>query len=357
MQLLKNIFDKFKSSSSGPVANASADYCRAVDLGRTRVFFGEGRVVSHKLFLNQLFSIPLTGELDFSVALKKIFEEEHCSSEGLRISLKSPQVITRFLRFPKMSEKELRGVLQFEIEQYVPYEAKDLYMDLSVLQESVKTEQTESTEIFVAVAKKDYLDGLVKQFKTAQAELALVDVDMLACIRALEFFHLEDHKGHSALLDLGVNVSTLGVVRSGLPRFIRDLSFGTQDIAKKLKSRTSISDADIADFVDGKLMVAEDQRPQYADSIENLINDVKVSFDFYRDQSEDGASPDKLIVCGLGSNQKMILESLQKSLDVPVENMNLESKIELGPDVSKELFQSMQPDLPVLLGLILREHD
>ncbi len=357
MQFLKNILDKVKSSSAGLSADTSADYSRAVDLGRTRVFFGEGKVVAQKLYLNQLISIPLNGELDFSIPLKKLCDEEHCNLEGMRVSLKSPQVITRFLRFPKMSEKELRGVLQFEIEQYVPYEAKDLYMDLSVLQESVKTEKVENTEIFVAVAKKDYLDTLVKQFKDAQAELTLVDVDMLACMKALEFFHLEDYKGHSAILDLGVHVSTLGVVRSGLPRFIRDLSFGTQDIAKKLKSRASVADTEITDFIEGKLTVSDDKVAQYADSIESLINDVKVSFDFYRDQSEDGASPDKLIVCGLGSSQKMILESLQKSLDVPVVNMNIEPLVDLGPKVSKELFQSILPDLPVLLGLILRDHD
>ncbi len=357
MLSINKIFKKWFSASEGSVDSFSSDYHHALDLGRARVFFAEGKVSGQKLQLNQLVSIPMTGEGELGVALKKLFEDQGLCREGLRISLKSPQVITRFLRFPKMTEKELRGVLQFEIEQYVPYEAKDLYMDISVLQDSVKSEQAQHSEIFVAVAKKDYLDTLIKQFKDVQAEVALVDVDMLACMKALRFFHPDDYKGHMAILDLGMNVSTLGVVRAGVPRFIRDLSFGTQDIAKKLKSRAAFAETDITSFIDGKIQVAEEQRAVFADSIESLINDVKVSFDFYRDQSEDGVSPDKLFVCGLGSRQKFILESLQKSLDIPILEMDLTSKIDFGPQVSQELFQAALPDLAVTLGLLIREHD
>ena len=186
---------------------------------------------------------------------------------------------------------------------------------------------------------------------------SVVDVDMLACMKSLEFFHAEDYKGHAGILDLGVHVSTLGVVRAGLPRFIRDLSFGTQDITKKLKSRAMLADAAIVEFIEGRLEAAPDQYASFTDSIESLINDVKVSFDFYRDQSEDGASPDKLFVCGLGSNQKFILEALQKSLDIPISNMDISSKLEFGSLVSRDLFNSILPDLPVLMGLLLREHD
>ena len=357
MQFLNTLTKNIFKAPQGSVKAAQNNYHRAIDLGRTRIFFAEGKVVSHKLYLNQLVSVPLTANMDLPAALKKLFNDEQHSRDEICISLKSPQVITRFLRFPKMTEQELRGVLQFEIEQYVPYEAKDLYMDLSVLQDSVKVDQSENTEIFVAVAKKDYLDPLVKQFKDVESEVSVVDVDMLACMKSLEFFHAEDYKGHAAILDLGVHVSTLGVVRTGLPRFIRDLSFGTQDITKKLKSRALLPDASIVEFIEGRLEAASDQYASFTDSIESLINDVKVSFDFYRDQSEDGASPDKLFVCGLGSNQKFILEALQKSLDIPISNMDISSKLEFSPTVSKDLFNSILPDLPVLMGLLLREHD
>lgn len=357
MQFFNTIIKKIFKLSQASGKTAQSQYHRAIDLGRTRVFFAEGKVVAHKLYLNQLVSVPLTANMDLPAALKKLFDDEQHSRDEIRISLKSPQVITRFLRFPKMTEQELRGVLQFEIEQYVPYEAKDLYMDLSVLQESVKVDQNENTEIFVAVAKKDYLDPLVKQFRDIQSEVSVVDVDMLACMKSLEFFHAQDYKGHAAILDLGVHVSTLGVVRASLPRFIRDLSFGTQDITKKLKSRAALTDASIVEFIEGRLEAAPDQYAGFTDSIESLINDVKVSFDFYRDQSEDGASPDKLFVCGLGSNQKFILEALQKSLDIPIFNIDISSNLEFSPTVSRDLFNAILPDLPVLMGLLLREHD
>lgn len=355
MKLLDAITRLFKPQAGG--ASVPSEALRAMDLGRTRIVFVEGKPSGQMLHLDRLVVVPIAPDTPLPLALKDLFEKNKCESHNVQLSLKSPQVVTRLLRFPHMNEKELRGVIQYEIEQYVPYESKDLYIDLAVLQESIKTEQGEVSEVFVAVAKKDYLDSLIKQFKDAQVELGGVDVDILACMKCLEFFYPEEFSGHTAVLDMGLLVTTLGVVRKGLPRFVRDLSFGTQDVLKKLKNRANLSDSEMQDFLSGKRVVAETERAIFFDSIENLVNDVKVSFDYYRDQSEDAASADKLFLCGLGSGQAFIAEALQRALDIPVTVLDISAKLELGPEVSPEVLTPIKDDLQVAVGLLLREHD
>lgn len=357
MEFIKSVSSLFKNKKSSSPKQDDPEGVRAIDVGRTRLLFADGFVSGSKLVISQFEQVAVNLDSPLEAGLKVLFQERKCSQENLRLSLKSPQVVTRFLRFPKMSDKELRGVLQFEIEQYVPYEAKDLYLDLAVLQESIKTEQGESTEIFVAVAKKDSVDAMMKSFQSLQATVDVIDVDILACMKCLGYFHPEDFSSHTAVLDLGVHVTTLGVLRGSQPRFIRDLSFGAQDISKKLKHRASLNDADIQGFLDGRLVVSEDQSAIFLDSIEGLINDVKVSFDYYRDQSEDGAGADRLFVCGVGSAQTFLTKALEKALDVPVRNMDLLSKIELTNTVSKDAFHSALMDMPVVLGLLLRDYD
>lgn len=354
---LTSFFQSLKNSKQDDARPISEQFLRAVDLGRTRLLCLEGKLLQGKMLIHQLLNVPVTSDTPLLSSLKVIFEEKKFEKDSIRIGLKSPHVVTRFLRFPKMSEKELRGVLQYEIEQYVPYEAKDLYLDLAVLNESIKTDSGENTEIFVAVAKKDHLDSIIQQFQQVQAEIESVDVDILACMKCLEFFHPDEFVSHVAILDIGIHVTTLGVMRGGQPRFIRDLSFGSQDISKKLKSRASLSDNDAQEFLDGRTIISEEQTPVLLDSIEGLINDVRVSFDYYRDQSDDGAGADCLFVCGMGSNQALILKALQKALDIPVRNMDLLSKIQCGPNVSVEAVSNMLYDLPVALGLLLREYD
>ncbi len=357
MKQLTDFFQSLKIKNPSIGKAAESDFTAALDLGRTRLLLLEGNVRTGKIFLNRLVQVPLNLDFPLASGLKALFDEQKCCREGIRFSLKSPQVVTRFLRFPKMSEKELRGVLQYEIEQYVPYESKDLYLDLAVLQESIKTDQGESTEIFVAVAKKDHLDSVMQQFQEAQATVDAVDVDILACMKCLKFFHPAEFSAHTAILDLGIHVTTLGVVRKDQPRFIRDLSFGSQDISKKLKNRANMGDAEIQEFLDGKTVVSEAQTAVFSDSIDGLINDVKVSFDYYRDQSEDGVGADCLFVSGLGSGQQYILQALEKALDIPVKNLDLISKIELNPEVKAEALALALADLPVALGLLLRDHD
>lgn len=360
MSVMKNLSSFFKSflqKSSPEKQLINDDYNCALDLGRTRILFLEGNVRSGKMYLHRLASVPLTIDAPLQEGMKILFNEKKCSGENIRMSLKSPQVVTRFLRFPKMTEKELRGVLQYEIEQYVPYDSKDLYLDIAVLQESVKTDQGENSEIFVAVAKKDYLDALLAQLQGVQANIETIDVDILACMKCLHFFHPEDFSGHTAILDVGVQVSTLGVLRGSQPRFIRDLSFGAQDVSKKLINRSNISDSDVESFLDGRTLVTDELASVFIESVEGLINDVKVSFDYYRDQSEDGSGADRLFICGLGSNQDYILKALEKALDVPVRRMDITPKIEFGPEVSADLFSKIVTDSPVALGLLLRDYD
>lgn len=357
MSISSFLSKRFQGGAKNAEDMREDSFTRALDLGQSRILYVEGKIQGEKIHLNHLAQTPLNANITLPLALKSLFEEQGCSREQIRLSLKSPQAVTRFLRFPKMSEKELRGVLQFEIEQYIPYEAKDLYMDIAILQESMKTDQGELVEIFVAVAKKDHIDPLVKQFRDNQSDIALVDVDMLACMKCLEFFHPKEFEEHTAVLDLGAQITTLGVVRSGKPRFIRDLSFGSQDIAKKLKSRMTLADSEIFDFIHGKLTATEDNQSIFLESFENLLNDVKVSFDYYRDQSDDGAGPDKLFVCGGGSAQDLIVQTLEKTLEIPVCRFDLFSRLDVGGGVSQDLLTAFLPELPVALGLLLREND
>jgi len=357
MKFLSSLIDALKNKNKSDGSVHSIDSLRALDIGRTRILFAEGVVTGNKIVINRFEKIPVSVDAPLDLGLKTLFDDRKCSKENIHISLKSPQVVTRFLRFPKMNEKELRGVLQFEIEQYVPYEAKDLYLDLAVLQESVKTDHGENVEVFVAVSKKDHIDAMMKSFQSLESAVDAIDVDILACMKSLHFFHPEEFSSHTALLDLGVHVTTLGVLRASQPRFVRDLSFGSNDIAKKLKSRANMGDTDIQDFLDGKAVVDEARTPIFLDSLEGLINDVKVSFDYYRDQSEDGAGADRLFVCGIGSAQSFLIQALEKALDVPVRTMDVASKVQLASEVNPDVFQSALPDIAVVLGLLLRDHD
>ena len=207
------------------------------DLGRTKILLLEMEKKSDHVFIHR-FDILKHASLDHKPAfvLKPFFDGKKYQKNDIRTALKGHGVVIRFIRFPKMKIEELNSVMKYEAEQYIPFELDDVVLDFAVVEESVKTDEGEKMEVLLAVVKRKELEPTLEIFRNLECQLSLVDVDILSGMAALEYFHPEDFSGHQGLFDLGTEISTLGIVRDGKPRFIRDISYGTYDLQKRLKT-------------------------------------------------------------------------------------------------------------------------
>ncbi len=338
-----------------PLNRGTVDRTTVCDLGRSKIVLLELSERSGGAFIEkfELIQNPLRDSRP-SLLLKPFFESKRFSREGVRVTLKGHGVIMRFIRFPKMKSEDLRGALKYEAEQYVPFEIKDCVMDHAIVEESVKAEDGEKMEILLAVVKRQELDPTIEVFRNLDCRLSVVDVDILSAMAALEYFYPEAAAGHAGILDIGTEISTLGIVRENKPRFIRDISYGTHDIQKRLRSRTDMPDEQI----EGIFERDSEEKPEVAaaieESLEGFIGDLRVSFDYYRDQSRYPKPVEKLIVSGGGSLHPSVIRALTAGLGIPVAGMEVLSKLKWADTVDEEQLRKHQVFLPVALGLGLR---
>ena len=171
---------------------------------------------------------------------------------------------------------------------------------------------------------------------------------------ALEYFHPEDFAGHTGLLDLGTEISTLGIVRDGKPRFVRDISYGAYDLFKRFKTRSNLADEKVEKLFENNAAPTPDEMQAITESLEGLIRDLRVSFDYYHDQSGQAKPVSKLFLSGVVSHPA-VLKVLSEGLQLPVVSMDILSKIKWDPGVDPELLKANASLLPVAMGLGLRE--
>ncbi len=325
------------------------------DIGRSKTVLLELQKNSDHLFISR-FEIIQNSFQDQkpSLVLKPWFDGKKFRRDGIRVALKGHGVVIRFIRFPKMKVEDLGSALKYEAEQYIPFELNDVVMDFAIVEDSIKTEDGEKMEIMLAVIKRQQLDPTVEIFRNMECQLSVVDVDVLTAMAALEYFHPEDFAGHVAILDLGTEISSLGVVRDGKPRFIRGISYGSYDLQKRLKTRSNLSEEIIQRFFEKNVIPTPEAEQAIIESLEGLVGDLRVSFDYYYDQTPNAKPIEKLYLCG-GASQPLVLKALSEGLQMPVCGMDVMKKVKCAPEVNAEHFRMALPLLPVALGLGVRE--
>jgi type IV pilus assembly protein PilM len=325
------------------------------DLGRMRTVLLELEKRSDHLFIHH-FDIIKNAFQDQkpALALKPFLDGKKYQKDGIRVALKGHGVVIRFIRFPKMKIEDLRSAMKYEAEQYIPFELNDVALDFAVVEESLRTDDGEKMEVMLAVIKRQELDPTLEIFRNLECRLSLVDVDILSAMAALEYFHPADFSGHTGLLDLGTEISTLGIVREGKPRFIRDISYGTYDLYKRLKTRANLAEEKIEQLFTNNAEPSAEETQAITESLDGLIGDLRISFDYYHDQSGQPKPITKLVLSG-GVSHPVVLKALSAGLQIPVISMDTLSKIKWAPEVNPELLKNNLPHLPVALGLGIRE--
>ena len=352
-QRLSGLIEDVKLMITGKKAGVSK--VTVCDLGRTRTVLLELEKRPDHLFIHSIDVIKNAfHDQKPALALKPFFDGKKYQKDGIRVALKGHGVVIRFIRFPKMKVEDLRSAMKYEAEQYIPFELNDVALDFGVVEESLKTEDGEKMEVMLAVIKRQELEPTLEVFRNLECRLSLVDVDILSAMSALEYFHPGDFAGHTGLLDLGTEISTLGIVREGEPRFIRDISYGTYDLYKRLKTRSNLAEEKIERLFEKNENPSAEETQAITESLDGLIGDLRVSFDYYHDQSSQSKPISKLFLSG-GISHPVVLKALSAGLQIPVASMDTLAKIKWAPEVDSELLKGNLSLLPVALGLGIRE--
>ena len=77
----------------------------------------------------------------------------HLKDQNVAISIGGYSVIVKKINVQTMSEEELQGTIQFEAEQYIPFDIQDVYIDFQDLK--TNKDGYERTDVMLVAAKKE----------------------------------------------------------------------------------------------------------------------------------------------------------------------------------------------------------
>jgi type IV pilus assembly protein PilM len=345
--------------------------CFAVDLGASSVKVCELKQTSSGLQLTKFAHINLG--IDPSMPPE---EKEALKLEGISRALKAggfkskrvlfavpgQSVFVRNRLLPPVQESRLDRIVQYEIQQQIPFPLSQIALDYQV----IKRTETREFDVMMTAIKVDTVDSLAGVILDSKLRIDAVDVSPVATYNWLRFNEeLSKEEGETtACVDIGASTTDIFIERNGEFRFTRSLTVAGNHITEAIKEALSVpyEEAERLKVTLGRAPLESEGPPDTStqegkvaavigEVLGRLAHEINRSFGFFRTQS--GGSPAaRVVLCGGSAALRNVEQFMVQRLEVPVTLAEPFKKLTLAPTAATA--QAIPHLLPTCLGLALR---
>jgi len=272
-------------------------------------------------------------------------------------SISGHSVIIRKISLPVMTDAELESSIQWEAEQYIPFDISEVNIDFQILGPDAK--DPAQMNVMLVAAKKDFVDDYTSIFTESGLEPVVMDIDCFAVENMFDYNYGFVEGEVVALIDLGANATSVNVLRGDTSVFTRDIQAGGNLLNEELQKRLGISSEEAERAKLGDRDVA-DVDPEsvdeiLSDAIENLVQEVQRSLDFFSATSnEDRVS--KIYLTGGVSGSDKVQSIIEDRLGINVERVDPFRNVTVNDkQFDKDYLEAIGPMFSVAAGLAMRK--
>jgi type IV pilus assembly protein PilM len=288
-------------------------------------------------------------------AIRNLVESQKVKTKNVATSISGHSVIIRKVQLPIMTEEELEASIQWEAEQYIPFEISEVNLDFQILGSDPK-DPSQMTVILVA-AKKDFVNDYMAVFKECGLAPVVMDIDCFALENAFEVNHGCGENEVVALINMGASAMNVNILKGGGTVFTRDIQVGGNMFNEEIQKRLGLNGEDaekakLGGEVEG--VEPETVAEVVADAAETLAQEVQRSLDFFSATSAD-EKVQKLFIAGGIAKAPQVLLALEHRLGIPVEVFDPFQQIEVNEkEFDPEYIHAVGPLYTIATGLAMR---
>lgn len=289
-------------------------------------------------------------------AISQLWKRGGFRGRKVHVGIANQKVVIRQVDLPFMEEEELRGAIQFQVQEYIPMSIEDAALDFQILDEFVTESNERMMRVLLVAAQRDMVNTFVETVQRAGLDPQGIDVIPLALIRVLGGGGggLRSSGGGEVIIDLGAGVTNIAVHEDGAPRFVRILLAGGNNLTEGLAVGLGTSFED-AERSKQQLGLATGEPGQVASRIleertSAFVDEIRGSLDYYQAQA-DATRISRVILTGGGSKLANLSVRLANALRLPVEPAHVLQKVEVGKRLALSEAQLMEAEA-LMVGAI-----
>ncbi len=344
-----------------------------LDIGSSSIKAVELKETKQGLQLVQFRMVPLPAEaiVDGAImnapavveAITELLSQGKFKTKNVATSICGHSVIVKKIKVPEQTQEELEESIQWEAEQYIPFDITDVNLGWQIL--GSDAQDVGQMEVLLVAAKKDMINDYTSVVTEAGLVPMVMDVDAFAVENMFEANYGASQGETIVLADVGASIININILRNGISTFTRDVSMGgnqlTEEIQKQLNvSREEAESLKLGGEAGGPSETTEAVIPQEVGSIirsicETMATEIQRSLDFFSATSTDDKIA-KVYLTGGSAKIPGLPSVLESKIGVPVEIANPFRSIKMNEkDFNLAHINEVAPVAAVAVGLALRK--
>lgn len=286
--------------------------------------------------------------------VRNLVESQFIKTKNVATSVSGHAVIVRNIFMAAMTEEEVEASIEWEAEQYIPFEISDVNLDFQILGPDPR--DPAQIKVLLVAAKKDFIGEYLSVFHECGLTPIVMDIDCFAIENAFQA-NYDQEEDVVALVDIGASSMNINILQDGRTVFTRDIQAGGNMFNDEIQKRIGLNSEEAERAKLGARL--DDVQPGMveeivADSMAHLVQEVQRSLDFFTATSSD-SKVERVYLSGGVAKTPGLIEVLGNKLGIPVEIMNpLRNVVIDSGRFDMEYVDSVLPFLAVGAGLAMR---
>ncbi len=326
-----------------------------LDIGNTSLTLVQLSMSQNKIILQKAEHESLKADIPIPAQIKNLFLAAGITEKKVCISMKGHGVILRFISFPRMAKEEFESAIQYEAEKYIPFSMSEVILDFHIVNSGGSSGASgKSMDVILVAARKQEVMKSVTAVQAAELQPTAVDVDAIAFANAFVETTPDAKSKSLVLIDFGSRNTNINILDHGSLRFSRDISLGGSDITASLAKKLGLNELDAYQIQTKKNWEDPAQEQALKASFGPIIQEIKLSLNYFQSQHQDVESPSAVFVSGGVSQIDLLTNTLEQETGLKVSQWNPLDTIQVGSDADNAKLKVLQPYLSVAIGLALR---
>lgn len=293
-------------------------------------------------------------------AIQELIGELRIKQKEVAIGVSGHSVIIKKISMPRMSPDELDEAIQWEAEQHIPFDVKDVNLDTQILKPDAN-DATGQMDVLLVAAKKDMINDYTTVVAEAGLTPVVVDVDAFAVQNCFSVNYEFPESETIVLLNAGASVVNINIVAGGATTFTRDVTIGGNLFTEEIQKQLSVSyeEAEALKVGGGRgdvdAVVPQEVEKVMGQVAEQVAGEIQRSLDFYAGTAAD-ANFTRVFLSGGTAKVPALFKTIEARVGVPVEILNPFKRIEIDNRKFDPAFiMDVAPQAAVAVGLALRK--
>jgi type IV pilus assembly protein PilM len=290
--------------------------------------------------------------------IKTALRELKVKEKEIATSLSGHSVIIKKVVLPTTTPEELEESIQWEVEQYIPFDIKDVKIDFQVI--GPLKEDPSKMDVLLVAVKTDLVNDYVSVIKDAGLTPTIVDIDSIAAGNAFELCHPVSDEQVPMVVNVGASFMNINILHSGVPLFTRDVPMGGGMYTSEIQKQLAVSFDTAEELKVGKKDAAEraEKIAEIMRTVSNILStEVQRSYNFF-----SATYPDRLVtkvyLTGGAAKSAFLKEMLTEKIGVDVELFDpFEGLMLEEGSVDRSLAAGFNTAATVSIGLALRNQE